>query len=55
MRVLIDIGHPAQVHLFKRFAWETTKKGHDVTVTTIEKEFEITLLIKYGFKFKSFG
>ncbi len=40
MRVLIDIGHPAHVHLFKHFAWETTKKGHDVTFTTREKEFD---------------
>ena len=55
MRILIDIGHPAHVHLFKNFAWEMQKKGHKVFFTTREKEFEIDLLTKYGFKFTSFG
>jgi uncharacterized protein len=55
MKVLIDIGHPAHVHLFKHLAWEMQKKGHDVFFTCREKEFEIQLLKQYGFKFRSFG
>ena len=55
MRILIDIGHPAHVHLFKNFAWEMQKKGHSVFFTTRKKEFENDLLTKYGFKFTSFG
>ena len=55
MRILIDIGHPAHVHLFKHFAWEMQKKGHTIFFTCREKEFEIYLLEKYGFAFKSFG
>jgi len=55
MRVLIDIGHPAHVHLFKHFAWEMQKKGHNIFFTCREKEFEIELLTKYGFQYKSFG
>jgi len=55
MRILIDIGHPAHVHLFKNFAWITQKKGHKVFFTTREKEFEIDLLRKYGFEFTLFG
>jgi uncharacterized protein len=55
MKVLIDIGHPAHVHLFKHLAWEMQKKGHDVFFTCREKEFEIALLKHYGFRFKSFG
>lgn len=55
MRILIDIGHPAHVHLFKNFAWIMQKKGHKVFFTTREKEFEIDLLTKYGFEFTSFG
>ena len=55
MRVLIDIGHPAHVHLFKNFSWEMIEKGHDVFFTCRDKEFEIYLLTKYGFKYKSFG
>jgi predicted glycosyltransferase len=55
MRVLIDIGHPAHVHLFKNFAWIMQGKGNKIFFTTREKEFEIDLLRKYGFDFVSFG
>ena len=44
MRILIDIGHPAHVHLFKNFAWQMQEKGHKVLFTCREKEFEIDLL-----------
>jgi len=55
MKILIDIGHPAHVHLFKNFAWELQNKGHEILFTCREKEFEIELLEAYGFKYKSFG
>ena len=55
MRILIDIGHPAHVHLFKNFAWEMEKKGNKIFFTCRNKEFEIYLLEKYKFKYKSFG
>lgn len=55
MKILIDIGHPAHVHLFKNFAWIMQKKGHEILFTCREKEFELYLLKKYGFKFYSFG
>lgn len=55
MNILIDIGHPAHVHLFKHFAWEMMAKGHDILFTCREKEFEIELLKQCGFTYKSFG
>ena len=55
MRILIDIGHPAHVHLFKNFAWEMQKKGHIILFTCREKEFEISLLKTYGFNYITFG
>lgn len=55
MKILIDIGHPAHVHLFKHFAWQMQKNGYKIFFTCREKEFEIYLLEKYGFKYKSFG
>jgi uncharacterized protein len=55
MRILIDIGHPAHVHLFKNFAWEMQKKGHQIFFTCREKEYEIQLLTYYDFDYKSFG
>lgn len=55
MKILIDIGHPAHVHLFKNFAWQMRKKGHDILFTCREKEFEIDLLNEYNLFYKSFG
>jgi predicted glycosyltransferase len=55
MRILIDIGHPAHVHLFKHFAWQMKGKGHEIFFTVRDKEHEIHLLKTYGFKYKSFG
>lgn len=55
MKILIDIGHPAHVHLFKNFAWQMQKKGHKILFTCRDKEFEIYLLKKYGFEYRSFG
>ena len=55
MRILIDIGHPAHVHLFKNFAWQMKKKGHEIFFTVRDKEHEVYLLKTYGFNFKSFG
>lgn len=55
MRILIDIGHPAHVHLFRYFTEEMTKKGHLILFTCRQKEFEIELLQFTGFNFVSFG
>jgi len=55
MKILIDIGHPAHVHLFKNFAIEMQKKGHILMFTCRDKEFEIELLKTYDFKYVSFG
>jgi predicted glycosyltransferase len=55
MKILIDIGHPAHVHLFKNFAWIMQKKGNEIFFTVRDKEHELFLLTTYGFKYKSFG
>ena len=55
MRILIDIGHPAHVHMFKCFAIEMQNRGHEVLFTCREKEFELKLLNAYGFKYVNFG
>jgi uncharacterized protein len=55
MNILIDVGHPAHVHLFKFFALEMQKKGHLVLFTCRDKEFEIHLLEANNFKYRSFG
>lgn len=44
MKILIDIGHPGHVHLFKNFAHIFSEQGHKVIFTVREKEHEIELL-----------
>lgn len=48
MRVLIDIGHPAHVHLFKNFVWEMEKRGHEILITARKKDVSINLLNAYN-------
>ncbi len=55
MRILIDIGHPGHVHLFKNFALIMNQKGHKILFTVRQKEFETELLQSFGFEFISFG
>ncbi|MBN1337749.1 MAG: DUF354 domain-containing protein [Bacteroidales bacterium] len=55
MRILIDIGHPAHVHLFKHFAHAMIKTGHQVHFTARTKESVAELLNHEGFLFTSFG
>ena len=55
MRILIDIGHPAHVHLFKNFAFILLEKGHDILFTTRDKEVTLQLLDCYNFNYISFG
>ena len=55
MRILIDIGHPAHVHLFKHFAHEMIRKGHKIHFTVRKKEFEIDLLKQEGFDYTIIG
>lgn len=55
MNILIDIGHPAHVHVTKHFAHEMEKRGHQVLYTCRQKEFIIQLLEDEGFRYVSFG
>ena len=55
MRVLIDIGHPGHVHLFKNFAREFIRKGHQVLFTVREKEHETELLKSEKLSFTRLG
>lgn len=55
MRILIDIGHPAHVHIMKHFAREMQAKGHEILFTCRQKEFITHLLEAEGFRYVSFG
>jgi uncharacterized protein len=55
LRIHIDIGHPAHVHLFKNFARIMLKKGNEVFFTVRNKENAVALMIKEGFTFTETG
>lgn len=55
MRIVVDIGHPSQVHFFKNFIKEMEKKGHQVLITVSEKDIATDLLLAYDFEYTSLG
>lgn len=55
MKILIDIGHPAHIHLFRNFAFEMIDKRHEILFTIREKEFEKKLLEHYALPYESLG
>jgi predicted glycosyltransferase len=44
MNILVDIGHPAHVHLFRNFIKEAQKRGHSVVVYGRDKDCTLELL-----------
>ena len=48
MRILIDIGHPAHVYLFKNFYHEMKRRGNDTFVTVKDLPAAIKLLDLFG-------
>ena len=55
MKILIDINHPAHVHMFRCFAHEMINRGHNVLFTIRDKEFEIKLLEAEGLPYVNLG
>jgi uncharacterized protein len=51
MNILIDIGHPAHVHLFVNVAKNMQKKGHTVLFTIRDRELIPELLTAQGFEY----
>jgi len=55
MRILIDMGHPGHVHLFKNFIREMEKRGHDFLVIGREKDVTTRLLDAYNIPYIPIG
>jgi predicted glycosyltransferase len=47
MKILIDVNHPSQVHLFKNAVWEWQTRGHDVLIVARDKDVTLELLEQY--------
>jgi len=54
-KIIIDIGHPAQVHQFKNIYWELKEKGYEILFTAKRKEITQYLLRQYNLQFESMG
>ena len=52
MKILINIGHPAHVHLFKNMIKKLEKKGHTIKIVTRDKDVTLKLLDAYGFEYE---
>ena len=55
MKILIDMGHPAHVHLFKNFIWEMQKRGHEFKITARDKDVTKQLLDAYQIPYEVIG
>lgn len=55
MNILVDIGHPAHVHLMKYTIKELQRDGHKVIITTKEVPIILRLLEKEGFSYVTLG
>lgn len=55
MQILVDICHPAHVHLFKNLIFNLKQKGHKVFVTVRHIPLAIELLNAYSIPFISLG
>jgi uncharacterized protein len=55
MRILIDIGHPAHVHMFKNIVLDMQTRRHVFFFTVRDGENETELLDKSGFNYQRIG
>lgn len=51
MRILVDINHPAHVHLFKNLIWMLQRRGHQTLVTARQKDVTTDLLDALGIEY----
>jgi len=55
MRIVVDLNHPADVHLFKNFIHIMKNRGHNILITASKKEVSIELLNLYNFEYINLG
>jgi len=55
MRILFNVAHPAQVHLFRNALQILMDHGHECRITAINKEVSLKLLDSFGFDYDAIG
>ena len=55
MRIMIGIGHPKQVHIWKNIAKNLIEGGHEIKILSTNKDVAADLLNVYGFDYETYG
>lgn len=55
MKIMIEIGHPKQVHFWKNIIKKLTRNGHEIKVMAKEKDITLYLLNAYEIKYEFLG
>ena len=55
MRILIDIGHPGQVHYFRNAIKILLRNEHEILIVARDREFVFDLLDKYNLPYINRG
>ena len=55
MKILFDIGHPADVHFFKILINKLVEDGHSIKITARSKDVVLNLLDSYKYEYETIG
>ena len=55
MKIIIEVGHPANVHYFKHFYWAMKSKGAQIKIIVRDIDVAIDLLDSYGIEYYNRG
>lgn len=55
MKIIVDMAHPANVHYFRNFISEMEKRGHEVLITSRDKDVSHKLLKSYRLDYVNMG
>jgi predicted glycosyltransferase len=55
LKILVDIGHPSHIHLFKNSLRNFVSHGHEVKIVARDKDVTKDLLIAYSFEYEIIG
>ncbi|WP_440954686.1 DUF354 domain-containing protein [Methanosarcina sp. Mfa9] len=55
MKVIVDVGHPADVHFFRNIIQNLVDDGHEIKITARRKDVVVNLLDANNFKYELIG
>lgn len=55
MKILFNMAHPAQVHMFKHVIKKLEKNNNECMITSVNKEVSLQLLDAFGLKYETVG